>query len=259
MTTESPLAGEVRRIGLAAGLDALAICDAHPFDETRQILHERASVGWSAGMQFTYRNPERSTTPAATLPGAAAIVVGARRYERRTSRTVSPGGREAVPTAGAVIPPPDLPSDFRMPPAGRVAMYAWVDHYRSLRAALGCVAEHLTLEGWRARVVADDNALVDRAAAVRAGLGWYGKNANVLLPGAGSWFVLGSVITDAPLTASASPPVPGARRLWALSTVPGRLPDRSPGRSRATRRSTMPGLVAASTRHISTRVSGGPW
>jgi epoxyqueuosine reductase len=208
VTTESPLAGEVRHIGLAAGLDALAICDAHPFDETRQILHERASVGWSAGMQFTYRNPERSTTPAATLPGAAAIVVGARSYERRTSRTVSPGGREAVPTAGAVIPPPDLPSDFRMPPAGRVAMYAWVDHYRSLRAALGCVAEHLTREGWRARVVADDNALVDRAAAVRAGLGWYGKNANVLLPGAGSWFVLGSVITDAPLTASASPPSP---------------------------------------------------
>ena len=84
-------------------------------------------------------------------------------------------------------------------------MYAWVDHYQSLRAALGCVAEHLTLEGWRARVVADDNALVDRAAAVRAGLGWYGKNANVLLPGAGSWFVLGSVVTDAPLTPQRRP------------------------------------------------------
>jgi epoxyqueuosine reductase len=89
-------------------------------------------------------------------------------------------------------------------------MYAWVDHYRSLRTALGCVAEHLTVAGWRARVVSDDNALVDRAAAVRAGLGWYGKNTNVLLPGAGSWFVLGSVITDAPLTAPMSPtsPVP---------------------------------------------------
>jgi epoxyqueuosine reductase len=53
--------------------------------------------------------------------------------------------------------------------------------------------------GWAARVVLDDNALVDRAAAWRAGLGWYGKNANILLPGAGSWFVLGGVVTDAPL------------------------------------------------------------
>ena len=59
--------------------------------------------------------------------------------------------------------------------------------------------------GAQARVVADDNALVDREAAVRAGIGWYGKNANVLLPGRGSWFVLGSVITDAPLPASTEP------------------------------------------------------
>ena len=57
--------------------------------------------------------------------------------------------------------------------------------------------------GWRARVVADDNALVDRAAAERAGLGWFGKNSNILLPGAGSWFLLGSVVTDAPLPTAA--------------------------------------------------------
>jgi epoxyqueuosine reductase len=89
-------------------------------------------------------------------------------------------------------------------------MYAWIDHYRPLRAALGRVAEHLQAAGWQARVVADDNALVDRAAAVRAGLGWYGKNTNVLLPGAGSWFVLGSVLTDAPLTEGTAPPTPVA-------------------------------------------------
>jgi epoxyqueuosine reductase len=64
---------------------------------------------------------------------------------------------------------------------------------------LGVVAARLRVDGWRARVVADDNALVDREAAYRAGLGWYGKNANLLLPGEGSWFVLGTVITDAPL------------------------------------------------------------
>ena len=53
--------------------------------------------------------------------------------------------------------------------------------------------------GWQARVIFDDNALVDRAAAERAGIGWFGKNSNVLLPGRGSWFLLGSVVTDAPL------------------------------------------------------------
>jgi epoxyqueuosine reductase len=57
-------------------------------------------------------------------------------------------------------------------------------------------------------VVSDQNHLVDRAVAHRAGLGWYGKNANLLLPGAGSWFVLGSVLTDAPVDGAATDPVP---------------------------------------------------
>jgi epoxyqueuosine reductase len=209
VTTEEQLAAEVRRLGLAAGLDAVAICDARPFDDTRQLLHDRAALGWSAGMQFTYRNPERSTSPGSALPGAAAIVVGARRYERGAGQGDQSGeGVEAVAPATAVDPSRAAPTGGRSAPQGRVAMYAWIDHYRPLRAALGRVAAHLQAEGWRARVVADDNALVDRAAAVRAGLGWYGKNTNVLLPGAGSWFVLGSVVTDAPLTEGTSPPEP---------------------------------------------------
>ena len=43
----------------------------------------------------------------------------------------------------------------------------------------------------------DDNALVDREAAYQAGIGWYGKNANILIPKRGSWFVLGSILTSA--------------------------------------------------------------
>jgi epoxyqueuosine reductase len=57
-------------------------------------------------------------------------------------------------------------------------------------------------------VVCDDNALVDRAAAHRAGLGWYGKNSLFFLDGLGSWFVLGSVVTDAPLRPSSADPQP---------------------------------------------------
>ena len=68
-----------------------------------------------------------------------------------------------------------------------MARYAWTDHYRALRESLGAVAECLRSAGYRAVVVADDNALVDREAAYLAGLGWYGKNANLLLPGRGSW------------------------------------------------------------------------
>ena len=86
-----------------------------------------------------------------------------------------------------------------------MARYSWSDHYAVLRHALGAVARRLGEDGWRAVVLVDDNRLVDREAAYRAGLGWYGKNANLLLPGQGSWFVLGSVVTDAALPPTGPP------------------------------------------------------
>lgn len=160
---------------VAAGLDALGFASAAPFEGTLVHLRERKAAGLHGGMQFTYRNPERSTTPTKALSGARSLVVGALSYRRKEP----PGPEE---------------------PAARVAAYAQADVYGGLRSCLDTVAEVLRADGFAARIVLDDNALVDREAAHRAGLGWYGKNTNLLLPGKGSWFVLGSIITDAELT-----------------------------------------------------------
>lgn len=178
-----PEVEELRSVGLEAGLDAVAVAGAEPFEAVRADLLARREEGLHGGMAFTYRNPERSTTPARSLPGAQALVVAARGY----------------------LASGDVQRGPEQEPAGRVARYAWVDHYGELRAGLRAIATRLIEGGWRARVLADDNALVDRAAAHRAGLGWWGKNANLLLPGQGSWFVLGAVLTDAPLPATAEP------------------------------------------------------
>ncbi|MGI9644016.1 MAG: epoxyqueuosine reductase, partial [Ilumatobacteraceae bacterium] len=69
--------------------------------------------------------------------------------------------------------------------------------YAVLRSGLWEVARAIRRAGHKAVVFADDNSIVDRAVAHRAGLGWYGKNSNLLLPGAGSFFVLGSIVTTA--------------------------------------------------------------
>jgi epoxyqueuosine reductase len=184
-----PDAADLVALGRAHGLDAVGVAAAEPFATTRRHLERRKADGLHGGMAFTYRSPARSTDPAHALPGARALVVGARSYRR-----------EPGPSAGRAAPAATTSSA-----GGRVARYAWEDHYGPLRAALTAVADALRAEGWRARVVADDNALVDREAAYRAGLGWYGKNANLLLPGSGSWFVLGSVITDAPVPPTGGP------------------------------------------------------
>ena len=63
--------------GRAAGLVAVGVTSAEPFTDVRAILEQRRADGLSADMQFTYRNPERSTTPTRALDGAQSLVVGA--------------------------------------------------------------------------------------------------------------------------------------------------------------------------------------
>ena len=175
---------ELAGIGRRAGLGAVGVCRAEPFGDVATVLHERKHAGLHGGMQFTYRNPDRSTDPARLVPGAAALVVGALEF-----------------SAGSC----DRPADGR--PYARVAAYARRDYYRPLRIALEAVADALRAEGHRAVVSADENGLVDRAAAHRAGIGWWGKNSNILLPGTGSLVVLGAVVTDAPLVSDDPEPV----------------------------------------------------
>jgi epoxyqueuosine reductase len=179
------LGRELVDLGIDAGLTAVGITTAERFEDTRLTLEQRKAAGLHGGMAFTYRNPARSTDPGRALVGARSLVVGALGYLRD--------------------PPDHVAHATDAAPRASVARYSWEDHYEPLRRILGTIAERLDEEGWRAKVLVDDNALVDRAAAHRAGIGWFGKNTTLLLPGHGSWFVLGSVVTDAAL-----PPTPSA-------------------------------------------------
>jgi epoxyqueuosine reductase len=165
----------LRQTGLTVGVAA-----AEPFLDTRAELHRRRAVGLHGGMAFTYRDPDRSTDPARSLDNARSLVVGALGYLRASPPR--PGPEAAVPA--------------------RVARYAWTDFYADLTGRLGAGAAVLRAAGYRTVVLTDQNALVDREAARRAGIGWYGRNANLLVRGQGSWFVLGSIVTDAPLVPS---------------------------------------------------------
>jgi epoxyqueuosine reductase len=178
-------------VGISAGLDRIGVAPATVLHRALDALHTRRDAGLHDGMQFTYRNPERSTDPGAAVAGARSVIVGARSYAMAT-------GDAAEPTD-----PGETPE--RPGPAARVARYAWTDHYAPLREALRTVARQLRADGHRAVAFADDNSIVDREVAWAAGLGWFGKNANLLLPGGGSYFVLGCVITTAELPPSAAP------------------------------------------------------
>lgn len=206
---ESSLTDQLRRVALDAGLDVVGVTSAEPFDEARSIIEERKNRGLHGGMHFTYGRPARSTDPSRTMAQGRSLVVGAVSYHRS---------------------PPEGPALGE----ARVAAYQWEPFYDRLRVALAAVADTLVDSGHEAVVLVDDNRLVDRAAAHRAGLGWFGKNTNLLVPGLGSWFVLGSVLTDAALDIDPGPVADGcgtcARCLPACPTgaldTPGELDAR---------------------------------
>lgn len=156
------------------GVTHTGVAPAEVLQAAREAIHHRIANDLTDGMQFTFKNPERSTDPRQAVRGARSVFVAARPY---------------------LLPEPERPAGVQ----GRIARYAWADHYAPLRQALWQVARRLRADGYKAVPFADDNSVVDREVAYRAGLGWYGKNANLLVPGAGSWFVLGCVITTAAL------------------------------------------------------------
>jgi epoxyqueuosine reductase len=165
----------LNQIGHDAGLYSMGVASVEPLLRARDQIRDRIERDLINEMQFTFRNPERSTTPSLTVEGARSIIVGTRSY---------------------YVADPDEPNASM---SARIARYAWVDHQEELKNSLRVVMKKLRDDGHRAVVFADDNSIVDREVAHRAGIGWFGKNANILLPGAGSFFVIGCIVTTAEL------------------------------------------------------------
>ena len=170
---------ELEELGHASGLDGLGVCSAESFESTRIEIMDRIGAGFAGKLKFTYADPVKSTDVRSTFPWAERLVVGVRSY---------------LPDAGSPGPEDGA--------TGRTARFSVSDYYQPLRSGLTAVGERLQANGYRAEILSDDNRLVDRAAAVRAGVGWWGKNTMVLNPKYGPWFLIGSVVTDAPLEIS---------------------------------------------------------
>ena len=158
------------------GCAGLGVTTAEPFDGVASTMEARRADGLSADLGFTYTDPEVAGDVGKTYSWARRIVSVAHPYVPGTAAGTS-----------------------REPETVGIARFAETDHYLPLRTALDAIAATLEGEGHRTAVFADDSRLADRAAAVRAGVGWWGKSTMVLVPGAGPWVLLGSVATDAEL------------------------------------------------------------
>jgi epoxyqueuosine reductase len=120
------------------------------------------------------------------------------RVERADPRRLLPGARSVVAVALNYAPPDPAPSDWQP-----VARYAWGrDYHDVMRPKLADLAAFIQEKagpGVRSRAAVDTSAVLERDLAARAGLGWIGKNTNLLSPELGSYFFIGIILTTAPL------------------------------------------------------------
>jgi epoxyqueuosine reductase len=111
---------------------------------------------------------------------------------RRDSRRPEPGMRSAIVVAM---------NYGGTQPAGPIARYARGDDYhvvmRDKLGQLGAWFEAETHGAARTRAYVDTGPVLERDLARRAGLGWFGKNTNLINPALGSFFFIGALFTDA--------------------------------------------------------------
>jgi epoxyqueuosine reductase len=163
-------ARELELLAHELGIDAIGATRAEPYRETETHIRDRRARGLFADLRFTMAQPEISCHPETLLPGARTVVSAALCY-------YAPGGEPR-------------------PGEGRMPRYTWSDAYAALRDKLDALGRRL---GAEFRVLVDANQHVDREAAARSGVGFYGKNSLLITRRHGSWVVLGTLVTTAEL------------------------------------------------------------
>jgi epoxyqueuosine reductase len=172
------LAATVKALAREHGLTVASITSADPFPELEPLLHERIVAGHLTGLDwFTPDRATFCTAPRNLQESARSIVAVGVAYW-----SVDPG----------------KPDDGE--PRGRISRYAWgVDYHDLLKArmkALHAAIEAEVGQSIEARFLTDTARIVDRAVAARSGLGWYGKHSCIIVPGHGSWVMLGELLLD---------------------------------------------------------------
>ena len=180
----STLTTKVKTLGKSLGFDIVGITTAEGFARDEKAALERVNDGLMDGLPwYTAERVRKANSPRKLLVDARSVVSLAMSYNYGEAKAKGQG------------------------PHGKIARYAWGDDYhdvmkKRLREFVSALPD-IAGRPVKTRIFVDDGPMNDRAAAERAGVGWFGKNTNILTPSHGSWVLLGQVITDLDLVPDA--------------------------------------------------------
>lgn len=173
-----PLKSFIREYLLGLGAAAAGFAEAAPV-EARCTDAFRAWLrdGRHGPLGYMERHSELRTDPRGLLEGAKTVVSVAWPY---------------------------LPERLRDPALPFIARYAYcADYHKVIRRLLKPLLRELAGQGIRTRLCVDSAPVHERYWAVRAGIGFRGRNGCLIVPGAGSWVFLSEILLDAEIAPDA--------------------------------------------------------
>lgn len=165
-------AAEIKEKAKKTGFDACGIAQVATADSEALFFDRWLKEGNHAGMAYMENHQEIRLNPAGLVEGAKTVISVALNY----------------------YPEQKLP-----PEAPHIAYYAYgKDYHFVIKEMLDELWSAVTgqTDTGTARFFTDSAPILERYWAWKAGLGWIGKNTNLIIPGKGSFFFLGEIVTS---------------------------------------------------------------
>ena len=168
------LTEKIKRKAHEIGFHKIGIVRAEPLDKEGENLKKWLAKNFHGEMTWLEREPEKRSNPKLLFAEAKSIVVVAMNY-------FTPREHEENPARG------------------KISRYAWGDDYHDvlkekLRELLDWIKSEVPeAEG---KICVDTAPVMDKAWAIRAGLGWLGKHSNLITKDYGSWVFIGEILLN---------------------------------------------------------------
>ncbi len=164
--------GHIKKYASEAGFSLCGVARARALREHGGRFAAALATSGEDALGYLVRDPGRRLDPSRLLAGVQTVVVCALAYDPRAVETDR--GKVSAHRRGG-------------------------DYQPRIKAMLSTVLERLQAEnpGLRGRVCCDTSAILEKAWAAEAGLGWIGRNSLLVNPDLGSLLLLGEILLDA--------------------------------------------------------------